>query len=165
MRWKIVCFTAMVLCMSLVFIACCIGRWRQQCVYEDEDCIITVEIPREWSYEIAEWREGNEYAEASPDAGIVIRVDEKTDSKIYIFRQMGHISNSGTVASSSFETDAGVIGIYYSEGDNDRVTDLIVFGDGFYGASIQMDRETYFKWEHEIDRILRKITIETKNNK
>lgn len=132
--------------------------------YEDNECSISVQVPKEWNCKTVESYAGDEDTEGSPDSGLEIYIDNDDSSDIYIFRQVGKIevSTQDGLSSSSFETKTGLKGTYYKMDDKESVSDLIIFDDAFYGVSITMNRELYGQNENKINRLLDSIAIAIK---
>lgn len=163
---KKVCVLVIIVLLVLVFALLLLGKKNTTDMYsyEDDECSISVQVPKEWNCKTVESYAGDENTEGSPDSGIEIYIDGDDSSDIYIFRQVGKIEalTQDVESSSSFENQTGLKGTYYKMKDSERVSDLIVFDNAFYGVSITMDESLYERNEKKIDSLLDSIGIQTK---
>lgn len=141
-------------------------QW-EQAVYEDDECRITAEFPKDWECRILEWSAGDENVEGTPDSGIEIYVNGDKNSEVYVFRFVSHIApqEEDVESSSAFTSDTGLEGTYYKMKNENILCHLVAFeGEeaGFYGVSITMDEKTFEENEAQIKEVLNRIKIEKK---
>lgn len=128
--------------------------------YHDEKFGFSVDFPKGWGYRINKYIEPSKEHNGTPDAGVVIFIDNNPQESIYVFGQVSNIS-MGDQRKETFTTSSGLPGDLYVN-EKDGIKDLkIIFGRQCIGAFVLASPESYYKNELQIMEILKSIRVET----
>lgn len=137
--------------------------------FEDTHGKIIITAPKNWSVKAQERTTGTENLEAFPDAGLTLYVNGNSDSCIYVFYQLGHISPAFSTeqqsSGESVETQNAVQGTWYKISSEDIIQDMIIFdsfqGDNgvHYGISFHMNQETFNQNKEQIRKLISSMEL------